>query len=272
MYSKMCIFCEWRKIYCLSHMRHSEAFRKICPAGKGYFLQNTREILAFPPIIFPRKPDKEGESLNVLLANPRVKLSFSYLSYLFSFQKQSSRWDITSLTSTISVICYLFCCSGNVTFFIIQPPDVTAAVQQTPTIASRTRVPGKLTYDITIQTNDRLGVKRWCPKLIRTEVQHVVFCPKVSPLHLSMLDLQLINPPLQQSSDCPQATTPSKHRQKSRVSSSKRQTNSAKICYEIKEQFTQKSTPHFLLSCSHICPSGLSCAAESVKWEPSPLS
>nr|XP_040038216.1 latent-transforming growth factor beta-binding protein 3 isoform X2 [Gasterosteus aculeatus aculeatus] len=35
------------------------AFSKICPAGKGYFLHETRETLAFPPIIFPRKPDKE---------------------------------------------------------------------------------------------------------------------------------------------------------------------------------------------------------------------
>ncbi|XP_044079097.1 latent-transforming growth factor beta-binding protein 3 isoform X2 [Siniperca chuatsi] len=35
------------------------AFSKICPAGKGYFLQNIRETVAFPPIIFPRKPDKE---------------------------------------------------------------------------------------------------------------------------------------------------------------------------------------------------------------------
>lgn len=42
-------------------LRCSVAFSKICPAGKGYFLQNIRETVAFPPIIFPRKPDKEGE-------------------------------------------------------------------------------------------------------------------------------------------------------------------------------------------------------------------
>uniref|UniRef100_A0A8C2ZC10 Latent-transforming growth factor beta-binding protein 3 n=1 Tax=Cyclopterus lumpus TaxID=8103 RepID=A0A8C2ZC10_CYCLU len=42
------------------------AFSKICPAGKGYFLQNIRETVAFPPIIFPRKPDKEGESSNTI--------------------------------------------------------------------------------------------------------------------------------------------------------------------------------------------------------------
>ena len=40
----------------------SVAFSKICPAGKGYLYQNIRESVAFPPIIFPRKPDKEGES------------------------------------------------------------------------------------------------------------------------------------------------------------------------------------------------------------------
>uniref|UniRef100_A0A8C9ZD29 Latent-transforming growth factor beta-binding protein 3 n=1 Tax=Sander lucioperca TaxID=283035 RepID=A0A8C9ZD29_SANLU len=46
------------------------AFSKICPAGKGYFLQNIRETVAFPPIIFPRKPDKEGECSNMLLLYP----------------------------------------------------------------------------------------------------------------------------------------------------------------------------------------------------------
>ncbi|XP_060910700.1 latent-transforming growth factor beta-binding protein 3 isoform X6 [Labrus mixtus] len=35
------------------------AFSKICPAGKGYFLQNIRETVAFPPINFPRKPEKK---------------------------------------------------------------------------------------------------------------------------------------------------------------------------------------------------------------------
>lgn len=54
---------------------------------------------------------------------------------------------------------------------------------------------------------------------IRTEVQHVMFPPKVCPPRLSLLDPQLLNPPLRQSSDCPQAMTPSKHRQKSSVSS-----------------------------------------------------
>ncbi|TNM84955.1 hypothetical protein fugu_009133 [Takifugu bimaculatus] len=33
------------------------AFRKICPAGKGYFLQKITEIFTFPPIIFPRKDE-----------------------------------------------------------------------------------------------------------------------------------------------------------------------------------------------------------------------
>ncbi|XP_010771108.1 latent-transforming growth factor beta-binding protein 3-like, partial [Notothenia coriiceps] len=35
------------------------AFSKICPAGKGYLLQTTIETMAFPPIIFPPKPEKE---------------------------------------------------------------------------------------------------------------------------------------------------------------------------------------------------------------------
>ncbi|XP_029135602.1 latent-transforming growth factor beta-binding protein 3 isoform X5 [Labrus bergylta] len=35
------------------------AFSKICPAGKGYFLQNIRETVAFPPINFPRKHEKK---------------------------------------------------------------------------------------------------------------------------------------------------------------------------------------------------------------------
>nr|XP_043898568.1 latent-transforming growth factor beta-binding protein 3 isoform X2 [Solea senegalensis] len=35
------------------------AFRKICPAGKGYSYQNIRETVAIPPFIFPRKPDKD---------------------------------------------------------------------------------------------------------------------------------------------------------------------------------------------------------------------
>lgn len=50
-------------------VRCSVAFNKICPAGKGYFLQNIRETLAFPPIIFPRNPAKEGESLNTVHTN-----------------------------------------------------------------------------------------------------------------------------------------------------------------------------------------------------------
>ncbi|XP_029704144.1 latent-transforming growth factor beta-binding protein 3 isoform X9 [Takifugu rubripes] len=33
------------------------AFSKICPAGKGYFLQKITEIFTFPPIIFPRKDE-----------------------------------------------------------------------------------------------------------------------------------------------------------------------------------------------------------------------
>uniref|UniRef100_A0A8C4DE92 Latent transforming growth factor beta binding protein 3 n=1 Tax=Dicentrarchus labrax TaxID=13489 RepID=A0A8C4DE92_DICLA len=40
------------------------AFSRICPAGKGYSLQNIRETVALPPFIFPPKLDKEGESLN----------------------------------------------------------------------------------------------------------------------------------------------------------------------------------------------------------------
>lgn len=47
-------------------MRCSVAFSKICPAGKGYFLQNIREIVALPPIIFSHKPIKEGESSNTV--------------------------------------------------------------------------------------------------------------------------------------------------------------------------------------------------------------
>ncbi|XP_076024679.1 latent-transforming growth factor beta-binding protein 3 isoform X4 [Genypterus blacodes] len=34
------------------------AFNKICPAGKGYFVQNVRETLSFTPHILSRKPDK----------------------------------------------------------------------------------------------------------------------------------------------------------------------------------------------------------------------
>uniref|UniRef100_A0A7N6AUX7 Latent-transforming growth factor beta-binding protein 3 n=1 Tax=Anabas testudineus TaxID=64144 RepID=A0A7N6AUX7_ANATE len=41
------------------------AFNKICPAGKGYFLQHIRETLAFPPFIL-RNPEKEGESKTVI--------------------------------------------------------------------------------------------------------------------------------------------------------------------------------------------------------------
>uniref|UniRef100_A0A3Q1ATB0 Latent-transforming growth factor beta-binding protein 3 n=1 Tax=Amphiprion ocellaris TaxID=80972 RepID=A0A3Q1ATB0_AMPOC len=40
------------------------AFSKICPAGKGYFLQNRRQTVALPPIIFARKPELEGDSSN----------------------------------------------------------------------------------------------------------------------------------------------------------------------------------------------------------------
>uniref|UniRef100_A0A672GM54 Latent transforming growth factor beta binding protein 3 n=1 Tax=Salarias fasciatus TaxID=181472 RepID=A0A672GM54_SALFA len=42
------------------------AFSQICPAGKGYFLKHIRETVAFPPIFFPSKPDKEGERFNAL--------------------------------------------------------------------------------------------------------------------------------------------------------------------------------------------------------------
>lgn len=51
----------------------SVAFIKICPAGKGYFLQHVRDTVAFSPRIYTipekgiRKPDKtqqEGESPN----------------------------------------------------------------------------------------------------------------------------------------------------------------------------------------------------------------
>uniref|UniRef100_A0A672Z6W8 Latent transforming growth factor beta binding protein 3 n=1 Tax=Sphaeramia orbicularis TaxID=375764 RepID=A0A672Z6W8_9TELE len=43
------------------------AFSKICPAGKGYFLQNIRETVAFPAIIFSR--NKEGESTHNIAHN-----------------------------------------------------------------------------------------------------------------------------------------------------------------------------------------------------------
>lgn len=56
----------------------SVAFSKICPAGKGYFLQNIREIFAFPPIIFPRK---DGESVNAV-RNNQIPL---FNHHLFSF-------------------------------------------------------------------------------------------------------------------------------------------------------------------------------------------
>lgn len=38
------------------------AFRQICPAGKGYYLQSITETLAFPGSMFPIKVDFDGES------------------------------------------------------------------------------------------------------------------------------------------------------------------------------------------------------------------
>lgn len=54
----------------------SVAFSKICPAGKGYFFENRREIFAFPPIIYPRKLDKDGESLNGVTCKALCKSHF----------------------------------------------------------------------------------------------------------------------------------------------------------------------------------------------------
>lgn len=59
------------KVPCSLFLCFSVAFSKICPAGKGYLLQNIRETVAFPPIIFPRKPNKDGESLNHCFAATR---------------------------------------------------------------------------------------------------------------------------------------------------------------------------------------------------------
>lgn len=65
-------FCMWCSV----------AFSKICPAGKGYFLQNIREIFAIPPIIFPRK---DGESVNAV-RNNRAALQIPLFNrHLFSF-------------------------------------------------------------------------------------------------------------------------------------------------------------------------------------------
>lgn len=75
-----CPFCLWCSV----------AFSKICPAGKGYFLQNIREIFAFPPIIFPRK---DGESVNAV-SNNRAALQiplFNHHLFFFSFQTLNTR-------------------------------------------------------------------------------------------------------------------------------------------------------------------------------------
>uniref|UniRef100_H3C340 Latent-transforming growth factor beta-binding protein 3 n=1 Tax=Tetraodon nigroviridis TaxID=99883 RepID=H3C340_TETNG len=49
------------------------AFSKICPAGKGYFYKERREIFAFPPIVY-RKPDQDGSPRRrrLLSSRPRV--------------------------------------------------------------------------------------------------------------------------------------------------------------------------------------------------------
>lgn len=72
----LCSFCLWCSV----------AFSKICPAGKGYLFENRREIFAFPPIIYPRKLDKDGESLNAVTCKLFCKshflttISFPFLS------------------------------------------------------------------------------------------------------------------------------------------------------------------------------------------------
>uniref|UniRef100_A0A672G603 Latent transforming growth factor beta binding protein 3 n=1 Tax=Salarias fasciatus TaxID=181472 RepID=A0A672G603_SALFA len=60
------------------------AFSQICPAGKGYFLKHIRETVAFPPIFFPSKPDKEGERFNALPADFYRFCEFVCLTFCYS--------------------------------------------------------------------------------------------------------------------------------------------------------------------------------------------
>lgn len=74
----LCSFCLW----------FSVAFSKICPAGKGYFIQSIREILPFPPI-FTRK---NGESVNAvrnMQAALQISLFNHYLLFFFLFRHKT---------------------------------------------------------------------------------------------------------------------------------------------------------------------------------------
>nr|XP_049597987.1 latent-transforming growth factor beta-binding protein 3 isoform X4 [Syngnathus scovelli] len=46
------------------------AFSNICPAGKGYVLHKTIETVAFPPIPYPRKPEKEETTTTAVQQAP----------------------------------------------------------------------------------------------------------------------------------------------------------------------------------------------------------
>lgn len=124
----------------------SVAFSKICPAGIGYILEDRREIFAFPPIIYPRKLDKDGESLNAETCKLLCKSHFlTVISALFlsEIKRPVRHYSIfPPLTSF-----FLFCCSWNVIISFKQPPETTTAVQQAPTTTtSSPRVPGKLLF------------------------------------------------------------------------------------------------------------------------------
>ncbi|CAG00601.1 unnamed protein product, partial [Tetraodon nigroviridis] len=58
------------------------AFSKICPAGKGYFYKERREIFAFPPIVY-RKPDQDvkkalGGKLSPCVVNMQIIMLYSH--------------------------------------------------------------------------------------------------------------------------------------------------------------------------------------------------
>uniref|UniRef100_A0A7N8XQY2 Latent transforming growth factor beta binding protein 3 n=1 Tax=Mastacembelus armatus TaxID=205130 RepID=A0A7N8XQY2_9TELE len=88
------------------------AFSKICPAGKGYFFQNIRETVAFPPIIFPPKPDKEGEYKYLFkYCSHHCKFRFVKPFSIVSFQDQNGRTvsselcDLSVMFNIVSVVC-----------------------------------------------------------------------------------------------------------------------------------------------------------------------
>lgn len=135
----------------------SVAFSKICPAGKGYFLQNIRETfpVAFPPI-FPRKPNKEGESSDTLHTTQES-------ANISAFVVTMSQVNSHSWYPSISFPCrakaagkMLFLCLIINTFkclllwslIISFNQETVTSVQQSPTSTSSPRVPGKHTSPV----------------------------------------------------------------------------------------------------------------------------